>query len=51
MNISLSTIRNLAILLVIGFVTFSAIEGIGSGMDSATSSIEARTAVIDAAIN
>ena len=51
MNISLDTIRNIAILLVIGFVTFSAIDGIGSGIDSATSSIDARTAVIDSAIN
>lgn len=49
MNISLDTIRNIAILLVIGFVTHSAIDGIGSGIDSATSNIDTRSAVIDAA--
>lgn len=49
MNISLDTIRNIAILLVIGFVTHSAIDGIGSAIDSATSNIDTRSAVIDAA--
>ena len=49
MNISLTAIRNLAIALVIGFVGHSAIEGIGSGMDSVSNNIDARTAVIDAA--
>lgn len=48
MNISLTAIRNLAIALVIGFVGHSAVQGVGAGIDSASSSIEARSAVIDA---
>lgn len=49
MNISLTAIRNLAIALVIGFVGHSAVQGVGAGIDSASSSIEARSAAIDAA--
>ena len=49
MNISLTAIRSLAIALVIGFVGHSAVQGVGAGIDSASSSIEARSAVIDAA--
>ena len=51
MNISLATIRNLAILLVIGFVCHSAIQGIGAGIDSASSNIEARHAMIENTVN
>lgn len=51
MNISLTTIRNIAIALVIGFVGHSAVQGVGAGIDSASSSLEARSAVIDNATN
>lgn len=51
MNISLTTVRNLAVLLVICFVTHAGIQGIGSAMDSAHSNLDANNAKIEAIIN